>query len=184
MKFHATPMTGLTLIETTRVEDERGQFSRVFCEAECAAIRAGLHWTQINISRTYHKGSVRGMHFQYPPATEVKLIRCLRGRVFDVVVDLRVDSPTFLRWHGVELEEDGATQLFIPKGFAHGFQALTDNAQLLYLHTAAWDREKEGGLRHDDPDIAIAWPLSVTRISAKDRQWPLVQDSKFAGIQP
>jgi dTDP-4-dehydrorhamnose 3,5-epimerase len=181
MKFHPTPLADLTLIETTRVEDERGQFSRVFCEAECGAIRPCLHWTQINLSRTYDKGTVRGMHFQYPPATEAKLIRCLRGRVFDVAVDLRVDSPTFLRWHA---DQDEANQFFIPEGFAHGFQALTDDAQLLYLHTTAWSREQEGGLRHDDPAIAIAWPLPVTRISTKDRQWPLVKESSFAGLQP
>jgi len=184
MKFHSTPLAGLGLIETTRVEDERGQFSRLFCEAECATIRPGLHWSQINLSRTYDKGTVRGMHFQYPPATEAKLIRCLRGRVFDVAVDLRVESPTYLCWHGVELDENGATQFFIPEGFAHGFQALTDDAQLLYLHTAAWNREQEGGLRHDDPAIAITWPLPVTRISTKDRQWSLVKESRFAGIQP
>lgn len=183
MKFHATPLAGLTLIETTRVEDERGQFSRVFCAAECAAIRAELHWTQINVSRTYRKGSIRGMHFQHPPATEAKLIRCLRGRVFDVAVDLRAGSPTFLRWHGVELDEHGNFEFFIPEGFAHGFQALTDDAQLLYLHTAAWNREREDGLRHDDPAIAITWPLPDTQISAKDRHWPLVQDSKFVGIR-
>jgi dTDP-4-dehydrorhamnose 3,5-epimerase len=184
MKFHPTPLADLTLIETTRVEDERGQFSRVFCEAECAAIRPGLRWTQINLSRTYDKGTVRGMHFQYPPAAEAKLIRCLRGRVFDVAVDLRVDSPTFLRWHAVELDQDEANQFFIPEGFAHGFQALTDDAQLLYLHTTAWSREQEGGLRHDDPTIAIAWPLPMTRISIKDQQWPLVKESRFAGLQP
>lgn len=184
MKFLTTPLAGLTLIETTHVEDERGQFSRVFCEAECAALRPGLHWTQINVSRTCHRGTVRGMHFQYPPAAEAKLIRCLRGRVFDVAVDLRADSPTFLRWHGVELDEDGQTQFFIPEGFAHGFQALSDDAQLLYLHSAAWNREKEGGLHHDDPAIAIAWPLPVTRVSSKDQQLPSVKDTGFTGIQP
>lgn len=184
MKFHATSLPGLTLIETTPVEDKRGHFSRIFCATECAAIRADLHWTQINVSRTYEKGSVRGMHFQYPPATEAKLIRCLRGRVFDVAVDLRAGSPTFLRWHGVELDEHGDTEFFLPEGFAHGFQALTNDAQLLYLHSAAWNREHEGGLRHDDPALAITWPLPIAQISDKDRHWPLVQDSRFAGIQP
>jgi dTDP-4-dehydrorhamnose 3,5-epimerase len=184
MKFVPTPLAGLTLIETTRVEDERGQFSRVFCEAKCAALRPGLHWRQINVSKTYHQGTVRGMHFQYPPLAEAKLIRCVRGRVFDVAVDLRAGSPTFLQWHGLELDEDGQTQLFIPEGFAHGFQALSDDAQLLYLHSAPWNREKEGGLRHDDPAIAIAWPLPVTQVSIKDRQLPSVKDSRFAGIQP
>lgn len=182
MKFHATPMTDLTLIETTRFEDERGQFSRVFCETECAPLRPHLHWTQINVSRTYRKGTVRGMHFQYPPAAEAKLIRCVQGSVFDVAVDLRANSPTFLHWHGVDLNADGTTQFFIPEGFAHGFQALSEDAQLLYLHTVAWNREKEGGLRHDDPGIGIVWPLPVTQVSAKDLQLPRVKDIGFAGF--
>lgn len=184
MKFHPTPLPDLILVETTRVEDERGQFSRIFCETECAALRPALRWTQINVSRTYDKGTVRGMHFQYPPASEAKLIRCLRGRVFDVAVDLRAGSPTYLHWHGVELDENGTSQIFIPEGFAHGFQALTVDAQLLYLHSAAWNHEKEGGLRHDDPALAIRWPLPVARISDKDRNLPLVNESGFAGIKP
>lgn len=182
MKFHATRLRDLIVVESTRVEDERGQFSRVFCETECAALRPGLHWVQINVSLTYTKGTVRGMHFQYPPAAEAKLIRCVRGRVFDVAVDLRADSPTYLHWHGLELDESGTSQFFIPEGFAHGFQALTDDAQLLYLHSAAWDREKEGGLRHDDPSIAITWPLPVARVSDKDKNLPSVKESRFAGI--
>jgi len=184
MKFHATPLANLTVIETMPIADGRGQFSRVFCAAECSVLRPDLHWVQINVSRTYHKGTVRGMHFQYPPAAEAKLIRCLRGRVFDVAVDLRADSPTFLRWHGIELDGDGTTQFFIPEGFAHGFQALTNDAELLYLHSAAWNHEKEAGLRHDDPVLAIGWPLPVARISAKDRNFPLVKESGFAGIKP
>lgn len=184
MKFHHTPLSGLTVVETTRIEDERGQFSRLFCESEYTEIRPGLHWTQINLSRTYEKGSVRGMHFQYPPAAEAKLIRCLRGRVFDVAVDLRMNSPTFLRWHGVELDQDGTTLIFIPEGFAHGFQALTDDAQLLYMHTHPWSREREGGLRHDDPTLAIDWPLPAGKMSDKDRHWPLLNESGFAGIDP
>jgi dTDP-4-dehydrorhamnose 3,5-epimerase len=181
MKFHQTPLTGLMLIETSPSQDERGHFVRVFCEEECASLRPGLHWAQINLSSTFHKGTVRGMHYQYPPAAEAKLIRCLRGRVFDVAVDLRAGSATFLHWHGVELSEDGPMQFFIPEGFAHGFQALTDDAQLLYLHTAAWDRKLEGSLRHDDPTLAIAWPLPITRISEKDRQAALVDDH-FVGV--
>ena len=121
------------------------------------------------------------MHFQYPPAAEAKLIRCLRGRVFDVAVDLRAGSPTFLHWHGVELNEDGPMQFFIPEGFAHGFQALTDDVQLLYLHTAAWNRQYEGALRHDDSVLSIAWPLPVTQVSEKDRNTPRLDD-KFAGV--
>lgn len=181
MKIHYTPLKDLLLIESVPIRDERGQFVRVFCESGYTELRPSLHWTQINVSSTTHKGTVRGMHFQYPPAAEVKLIRCLRGRVFDVAVDLRANSPTFLRWHGVELSENESMQFFIPEGFAHGFQALTDDAQLLYLHTAAWNRQQEGAIRHDDPALSIAWPLSVTRVSEKDRNTPLL-DEKFTGI--
>jgi dTDP-4-dehydrorhamnose 3,5-epimerase len=181
MKIHRTPLDGLILIETAPIRDERGQFVRVFCETACAELRPNLHWTQINVSRTSHKGSVRGMHFQYPPAAEAKLIRCIQGRVFDVAVDLRAGSPTFLHWHGVELSADGPIQFFIPEGFAHGFQTLTDDAQLLYLHTAAWNRQYEGALRHDDPALSIAWPLPVTQVSAKDLSTSLL-DETFSGI--
>lgn len=140
MKMHGTPLADLMLIETTPTRDQRGGFVRVFCETECTGLRPNLHWVQINLSSTSLKGTIRGMHFQSPPAAEAKLIRCLRGRVFDVAVDLRAGSPTFLRWHGVELSENNSMQLFLPEGFAHGFQTLTDDAQLLYLHTAAWSR--------------------------------------------
>jgi dTDP-4-dehydrorhamnose 3,5-epimerase len=181
MKIHHTPLADLMLIETAPIRDERGQFVRVFCETQCAGLRPNLHWAQINVSSTSRKGTVRGMHFQYPPAAEAKLIRCLKGRVFDVAVDLRADSPTFLHWHGVELDQDEPLQFFIPEGFAHGFQALTDDAQLLYLHTTEWNRQHEGALRHDDPALSIAWPLAVTQVSDKDRNTPLLE-GKFAGI--
>jgi dTDP-4-dehydrorhamnose 3,5-epimerase len=121
------------------------------------------------------------MHFQHSPNAEAKLIRCLRGRVFDVAVDLRCKSPTFLHWHGIELSEDGQKQVFIPEGFAHGFQSLTDHVQLLYLHTAEWSRPHEGGLRYSDPRVGIAWPLTITHISAKDDGIPLL-DEAFRGL--
>jgi len=181
MNFRSTPLMGLTLVETTPLQDERGLFVRLFCEREYVALRPGLRWPQVNLSQTRNAGAVRGMHFQYPPEAEAKLIRCLRGRVFDVAVDLRADSPTFLRWHGVQLDEGEPTQIFIPEGFAHGFQALTDNVQLLYLHTVPWSREKEGRLRYDDPALAIDWPLPVTQVSEKDRSAPVL-DREFAGV--
>ena len=181
MTLHATPLVGLTLVETVPVADERGRFVRVFCQAELAALRPGLHFPQLNLSTTFQRGGVRGMHFQRPPAAEAKLIRCVRGCVFDVAIDLRAGSPTFLRWLGVELAEDAPVQVFIPEGFAHGFQALSDDAQLLYMHTAPWSREHEGGLRHDDPRLAIDWPLPVAQVSERDRAHPLLDDS-FAGL--
>lgn len=182
MKAHDTPLADLMLIETAPIQDQRGSFIRVFCETECVELRPYLHWVQINLSSTSLKGTIRGMHFQSPPAAEAKLIRCLQGRVFDVAVDLRAGSPTFLHWHGVELSENNSMQLFIPEGFAHGFQTLTDDVQLLYLHTAAWSRAREGGVRHDDPVLAIAWPLPVTQVSGKDRDFPLLT-AAFAGIE-
>ena len=181
MKIHNTPLADLMLVETTSIEDERGRFVRVFCDSECADLRQNLHWKQINVSATSHKGTVRGMHFQHPPAAEAKLIRCLRGRVFDVAVDLRAGSPTFLHWHGVELSENEPMQFFLPEGFAHGFQALTDDVQLLYLHTAAWSRQHEVAVHHDDPALSIRWPLPITRVSQKDRN-TLLLDDKFTGI--
>lgn len=168
MNILPTPLSGLYVVATTPAVDDRGRFERIFCADELAAIRPGLHFPQINLSRTDRRGTVRGMHFQAAPGTDGKLIRCVRGRVFDVAVDIRRSSPTYLRWHAVELGEDGP-QLFIPEGFAHGFQALTDDVAMVYMHTAAWNRDLDRTLPHDDPALAIAWPLPVTRISAKDR---------------
>lgn len=182
MKVHATPLSGLLLLETDSVRDERGRFVRVFCQDECASLRPGLRWSQINLSQTKSRGTIRGMHFQYQPAAEAKLIRCLRGSVFDVAVDVRSGSPTFLQWHAVELRQDQANQVFIPEGFAHGFQALSDDVELLYLHTAPWNRECEGRLRYDDPALAIAWPLPPTLVSERDREAPLVT-SDFIGVR-
>lgn len=181
MNILPTPIEGLFEIHATPVKDARGRFTRLFCERELAPIRPGLHFTQINLSETHGSGTVRGMHYQKPPAAEAKLIRCLRGRVFDVAVDLRADSPTFLHWRGLELSEDNDRAIFIPEGCAHGFQALTDDVQLLYMHTAPWTPDREGGLRHDDPRLAIAWPREVTGVSARDRGYATINDS-FAGM--
>ncbi|WP_229659092.1 dTDP-4-dehydrorhamnose 3,5-epimerase family protein [Luteimonas terricola] len=183
MKLHATPLSGLVVVETKSVNDDRGSFTRVFCEASLRELHPSKDIPQVNLSVTYQRGTVRGMHYQRPPAAEAKLIRCLRGRVFDVAVDLRAGSKTFLHWHAVELDADKPLQVFIPEGFAHGFQALTDNVQLLYLHTAPWRREHEGGLRPDDPALAIEWRLAISLISDKDRTAPLI-DHEFAGLQP
>lgn len=183
MKLHATPLSGLTVVETTSVSDKRGSFTRVFCEAALRELHPSRTIPQVNLSMTYQRGTVRGMHYQRPPAAEAKLIRCLRGRVFDVAVDLRIDSRTFLHWHAVELDADKSLEVFIPEGFAHGFQALTDDVQLLYLHTAPWSREHEGGLRPDDPALAIKWPLAIGLISEKDHAAPFI-DHGFTGFPP
>lgn len=182
MNIYATVLAGLFEVEHTPVGDARGRFTRLFCEQELAPIRASLQFTQINWSQTQGLGTVRGLHYQAPPSAEAKLIRCLRGRVFDVAVDLRIDSPTFLNWHAVELSEDNNRAVFIPEGFAHGFQTLSDEADLLYMHTAPWAPAFEFGLRHDDPRLAIAWPLSVAQCSERDRNHPLL-GTTFAGVR-
>jgi dTDP-4-dehydrorhamnose 3,5-epimerase len=181
MRIDATPLPGLYEIQSTTVGDLRGRFTRLFCEQELKPIRPDLHFVQINLSDTNGQGTIRGMHYQMPPAAEAKLIRCLHGRVFDVAVDLRVGSPTFLQWHAVELSEDNDCAVFIPEGFAHGFQALTANVQLLYMHTAPWTPMSEAGLRYDDPRLAIAWPQSVNVVSDKDRGYTLIDDT-YTGV--
>lgn len=182
MILHPTPLAGLVVIETPSVVDERGRFTRVFCEQALAPLRSGLHFTQANLSVTIGRGSVRGMHFQHPPMSEAKLIRCLRGRVHDVAVDLRAGSPTFRQWHAVELDAGALRQVFIPEGFAHGFQALEDEVELLYLHTRPWSREHEGRVRYDDPRVGIRWPLPVARLSDADRDAPLLA-ADFQGVR-
>lgn len=182
MKLVPTPLAGLTLVETMATCDARGEFVRIACETQLAPLLQGGHFRQVNLSTTARRGSVRGMHFQHPPHAEAKLVRCLRGRVFDVAVDLRADSPTRLAWHGVELDAGAQRELFIPSGFAHGFQALEDDVQLLYLHTADWQPDHEGRLRPDDPVLAIDWPLAITQMSERDRSAQLL-DASFAGIR-
>jgi dTDP-4-dehydrorhamnose 3,5-epimerase len=181
MKVQQAPLPGVLVIDTDPVADARGRFEPLYREAEWQGLRPGLRFVQVNLSTTAHAGTVRGMHFQRPPAAEAKLIRCVRGRVFDVAVDLRAGSATFLHWHAIVLDADEPRAVFIPEGFAHGFQALEDDVQLLYLHTAAWTASCEGGLRHDDPRLGIAWPLPVANVSLRDRNHPLLSDA-FEGI--
>lgn len=176
MKFVATPIDGLWVVETAPRGDERGRLTRLFCAEAFAPVRPGLRFVQVNQSVTARRGTVRGLHFQRAPQAEAKLIRCLRGSVFDVAVDLRAGSPTFGRWHAVELSEDNEREFFIPEGCAHGFQALSDDAQLLYQHTAAYMPACEGGVRHDDPQLAVAWPLPVGAVSERDRGLPLLRE--------
>ena len=182
MRVMPTPLPDLQLIDTEPTSDSRGRFERLFCEQEWAQVRAGLRFIQSNLSTTSQRGTVRGMHFQRAPAAEAKLIRCVRGHVYDVAVDLRAGSPTFLRWHAIELRADEPREVFIPEGFAHGFQTLDDDVQLLYFHTVTWTPACEGGLRHDDPRLAIDWPFPPAHVSARDRVHPLLDDD-YAGLQ-
>jgi len=181
MKTLPIDMPGVLLIETDRRSDQRGGFARWFCEHELADVLHGASIRQINHSHTVQRGSVRGMHFQYAPHAEKKIIRCLAGRIFDVVVDLRQGSPTFLGWRGFELEGGDDRALLIPEGCAHGFQTLTDEVQMLYLHTAFYTPTAEGALRFDDPRIAIDWPLPPQNLSERDSQHPLLP-ADFSGI--
>lgn len=183
MKIITTPINGLLEIQGDKFDDERGSFKRLFCDRDFSAIRQNLHFCQINLSSTSKSGTVRGMHFQRPPSAEAKLIRCLRGRAFDVAVDIRSGSPTFLHWHGIELTPDANNSVFIPEGFAHGFQALEDNTELLYFHTAPWRKQDEGTLRFNDPRLGVQWPLPAAAVSDKDRNGALVNAS-FTGLQP
>ncbi len=181
MRFLDTPLAGLTLIQTDPRRDARGRFVRLFCTREFSALGRDLRFAQVNLSATVGRGTVRGLHYQNPPAAEAKLIRCLKGAVFDVAVDLRHGSPTFLRWHAVELDEQGEHEIFIPEGFAHGFQTLTEDVELLYHHTAPYTPELEGGLRFDDRRLAIQWPLPAVNVSSRDQALALVSDG-FQGI--
>ncbi|HSI58343.1 MAG TPA: dTDP-4-dehydrorhamnose 3,5-epimerase family protein [Ideonella sp.] len=181
MKFGPTPIAGLWEIETQPLGDERGALTRLFCTELFEAIRPGLCFVQANHTVTHQRGTVRGLHFQRAPALEAKLVRCLQGRVHDVVVDLRAGSPTLGRWHAVELSGSNQRTLFIPEGCAHGFQTLTDDVHMLYHHTAPYSAACEDGLRHDDPALAIAWPLPVSAISDRDRRHALIQ-GPLAGL--
>ena len=176
-----TPLAGLILIRRRRLSDERGFLSRLFCPDELAEY--GWHGPvrQLNETGTVHKGTVRGLHFQRPPHAEIKLVTCTRGRILDVAVDLREGSPTFLQHFAVELSEDNDASLLIPKGFAHGFQALTDDVRLIYAHSEPYAAEAEGGLHPKDPALAIDWPLAVQRLSARDAAHPLLT-SDYLGM--
>jgi dTDP-4-dehydrorhamnose 3,5-epimerase len=174
------PLPGLFVIETAAFEDHRGSFARLFCAEELAELGMG-QIVQINHSLTRAQGAVRGLHFQRPPKAEAKMVRCLKGRVLDVAVDLRAGSPTFLKWHAVELSAGNRQAFFLPRGFAHGFQALEADCELLYLHDEAYSPEHEGGLRHDDPALAIPWPLPVADLSARDAAHPLLS-AEFAPL--
>ncbi|ANE57785.1 dTDP-4-dehydrorhamnose 3,5-epimerase [Methylomonas sp. DH-1] len=178
----ATPLAGLKLIRRRCSEDSRGYFSRFFCAAELNAAGFSAPVAQINQTLTRRCGTVRGLHFQAPPHAEIKLVSCLSGRIFDVAVDLRRGSSTFLHWFGVELSAQNRESLLIPQGFAHGFQTLADDCELLYLHSTAYAPAAEGALHALEPRVAIDWPLAITEMSERDRQHPNLT-SDFQGIE-
>ena len=182
LQLQALPLAGLFSLRHRRHADARGQFSRLFCEGSLSAFGQPLHIRQINHSCTAERGSVRGLHYQTAAQPEAKLITCLRGSVWDVAVDLNPDSATFLHWHAEHLVAGDGRSLLIPAGFAHGFQALSDDAELLYLHSADYAPEHEAGLSVQDPRLDIAWPLPVKNLSARDASHPLLTPS-YAGVR-
>lgn len=177
-----TPLPGLRVVQRQRIEDERGFLSRLFCAEELAAAGWRGPVAQINHTCTRRAGTVRGLHYQKAPHAEIKLVSCVRGRVWDVAVDLRPGSPTYLRWHAEELGADNGCALLIPEGFAHGFQALSADAELLYCHSRAYAPQAEAGLHPLDARLAIAWPLPVQGLSARDAGHPPI-DETFEGVR-
>lgn len=175
------PLMGLKRIERQRLGDARGFLSRLFCADELSAAGWNSPIAQINHSYTAARGTVRGMHFQSPPHAEIKLVNCLRGEVWDVAVDIRTGSKTFLHWHAERLSADNGYALLIPKGFAHGFQVLSDGAELVYCHSAAYDAAAEGALNPRDPMLAIAWPLPIAELSLRDSGQPMLK-AGFTGV--
>ena len=182
MKFYPTPLADLFVAESKVLADERGSFMRLYCEpSQQEELGFKKEIVQINRSITKKKGTLRGLHYQKSPALEGKMVRCTRGRVYDVAIDLREGSATFLQHFSIELDGAGGQALMIPEGFAHGFQTLEDDCEMLYLHTAAYAKEHEGGLRYDDPPLQIIWPLAVTSISPRDMAFPPIEKD-FKGI--
>lgn len=172
MKFRETPLKGAHLIELDRLEDSRGFLARVFCERAFAEAGLESRFVQINNSASWRKGTLRGLHYQVPPNTEVKLMRVLRGAIFDVIVDVRQGSPSFGQWFGARLDDSNRAMMYAPRGFAHGFLSLTDDVEVIYMSSAFYTPGAERGVRFDDPRIGIEWPIPPTEVSDKDRAWP------------
>jgi dTDP-4-dehydrorhamnose 3,5-epimerase len=181
MIFTPTKLKGSNCIEPKLFEDDRGWFARTFCKEEFEKNGLEKDWVQLNHSFTKQKGTIRGMHYQLPPFAEVKLVRCIAGAVFDVIVDIRKNSSTFLQWEAVELSAANKKMLYIPEGFAHGFQALTDNVELIYHHSNFYKPNVEAGLNYNDEVLKINWPLTVTSISDRDKQHNYINED-FVGI--
>jgi dTDP-4-dehydrorhamnose 3,5-epimerase len=175
MIFHKTSLQDAWLIDLEKRGDTRGFFARTMCREEFAAHGMDTDYTQQNTSFSAHRGTIRGMHFQLAPHTEAKLVRCIAGAIIDIIVDLRRESATYLKHDLFELTEENRRQLYVPRGFAHAFQALTDNVEVSYLVSAPYTPSAERGLRYNDPLLGIQWPLPVTVISEKDASWPLLQ---------
>jgi dTDP-4-dehydrorhamnose 3,5-epimerase len=176
MIFNETVLAGAFIIELERREDDRGFFARTFCQKEFADHGLKTTIAQTNTAFNAMRGTLRGMHFQYPPAAETKLVRCTRGSILDIIVDLRPESPTYLQNIEVELTADNHRALYVPERFGHGYQVLEDVTETSYQVGEFYAPGHEGGLRYDDPELGLSWPLPVTEISEKDRVWPLLSE--------
>jgi dTDP-4-dehydrorhamnose 3,5-epimerase len=182
MIFQETKLMGAFIVELDKNEDERGFFARAFCAKEFEQHGLRPKVVQANMSHSYRKGTIRGMHYQLPPASEPKFIRCISGAIWDVIIDMRPESPTYLQHIGVELSAANRRALYVPDMFAHGHQALTDGAELLYLVGGFYTPGCERGVRFDDASIGIEWPLPLTVISEKDKNWPLLSVTKELNV--
>ncbi len=174
--------TGAKKIKRRKNQDERGYLSRLFCFEELKRKKISFNIKQINLTLTKKKGTIRGLHYQLPPHSEIKIVTCIKGEIFDVIVDLRKGSPTFLKKYSLKLSQKNMKSLVIPKGFAHGFQALKDNCEILYFHSASYKPAFEDGLNFNDPKLSIKWPLKLEKISKRDKSFKLIT-SKFEGMK-
>lgn len=172
MKFTETRLKGAFIIDPERLEDERGFFARTWCQRESEAYGLQPRWVQCNISFNKKKGTLRGMHYQVTPFAEAKLVRCTMGAIYDVIIDLRPDAPTFTQWEAVELSAENRRMLYIPEGFAHGFMTLEDNTETFYQMSEFYAPAYARGVRWDDPAFGIRWPMGVRVISERDRNYP------------
>jgi dTDP-4-dehydrorhamnose 3,5-epimerase len=175
--FHELPLVGAYLVELTPHKDDRGSFARMWCREEFAKQGLATDFVQGNASINPDAGTLRGMHYQESPHGEVKLVRCLRGAIYDVIVDLRADSPSYLDWIGVELSPAKLEMLYVPEGFGHGFVTLKPDSEVNYLVSAAYAPGAGRGVRYDDPALGIKWPITVARISGQDQGWPLLSET-------
>ena len=180
--LNETPLENLKTIEYQVNKDKRGYLARLFCQKTLGHLLEGKIVQQINRTLTLKKGTVRGLHFQYPPSSEIKIISCLSGKVWDVAVDLRKESRTFLNYHAELLTDDNHKSCLIPEGFAHGFQTLTPDCEMLYFHTVDYDKDLEGAVNALDPMIKISWPQPITECSERDKNQPMLTDD-FKGIE-
>lgn len=181
MTFTETKLKGSYIVDLKLLTDDRGSFARTFCKREFEQIGHAKEFVQCNQSWNTHKGTLRGMHYQIPPYKEIKLVRCIRGSVFDVIIDLRKGSSTFLQYLSVELNEQNKKALYIPEGFAHGFQTLEDNTELVYMHSEYFNPVADTGLNYLDKTLNITWPLPVSKITDKDKNLASIEQS-FKGI--